>query len=204
MTDDEHLDEQLVLPGQELGVIEEFLPADNCYEDEENGTVVAAALGHLKVEKHQASVAPKRKIFVPKRGSIALGMVAEIRKQTASIEIAHFKVGNVFKDMRTRYVATLHITNISDRYVRSMHDAVRPADWVLCKIIKYNPADGRMDVSLFGSRQLGVIYAACFQCNAEISKVVKRSLVRCSACGTTQSRTLSTDFGELNRYFPPK
>ena len=74
-----------------------------------------------------------------------------------------------------------------------MYDGIRPGDWIIAKIIKVE-FNGNMSVSLYGSRDLGVIYASCFVCAKEVEKVIKRDLLRCTHCGATQSRILSSEF----------
>ena len=182
----------VVIPGEILGVIEEYAPSMNCFEHE--NTIYSTVYGEKVIDKEnkQVSVIPKRQIFTPKRGSIALGFVSEIRRQNAFIEISFFKVGKSFIDVKTKYKANLSITNLSNRYVKYMYDGVRPGDWIIAKIIKVE-FNGNMSVSMYGSRDLGVIYASCFVCGQEISKSIKRDLIRCQHCGTTQSRVLSSE-----------
>ena len=74
-----------------------------------------------------------------------------------------------------------------------MYDGVRPGDWIIAKIIKVE-FNGSISISLYGSRDLGVIYASCFVCAKEVDKVIKRDLLRCNHCGATQSRILSSEF----------
>ena len=183
----------MVCPGDQLGVIEEFTPQNNCFEQE--GVVFATHIGEKTIdkEKHQVAVMTKRRIYIPRRGSIALGYITEVRRQAATVEIAHFKVGKSFKDFKTKYSAQLAVSNLSSRFIKNLYDGVRPGDWIICKVSKLD-FNGNMDVSLYGSREFGVISASCFVCGKEIDRVVKRNLLRCNNCGATQPRVLSSDF----------
>jgi exosome complex RNA-binding protein Csl4 len=190
-------EKDLVCPGDQLGVIEEFTPQNNCFE--QDGAVYSSLLGERVIdkEKHQISIYPTKKIYIPRRGSIALAHVTEIRRQAATVEISHFKVGKSFKDIKTKFTASLSVMNLSSRFVKNLYDGVRTDDWLICKISKIE-INGNIDVSLYGSREFGVIVAACFICGKEIDRVVKRNLLRCNNCGATQPRILSSDF-PLNR-----
>ena len=185
---------EIVIPGDIIGVIEEYTPNKNCYENE-NGDIVSTVYGEKVIDKEklQVSVYPHRRIYTLRRGSIVLGYVTEIRRQNANIEIAHIKIGNSFKELKTTYKASLSITNLSQRYVKHMYDGLRPGDWIIAKIIKID-FSGNINLSLYGSRDLGVIFASCFICGHEVTKVIKRDLLRCNNCGATQSRILSSDF----------
>ena len=140
MTDKKTSDTEttIVIPGEQLGVIEEFTPKTNCYEHD--GLIIAENWGtkHIDHEHHFVSVVPLKKIFIPRHGTIALGYVTEIRKQNASVVLSHFRItakNNTFVSTKTTYPANLHITNISDRYIRNLYDGIRPWDYVFCKIL---------------------------------------------------------------------
>ena len=68
-------DKEVVCPGDQLGVIEEFTPQNNCFEQE--GAVFATHIGEKTIdkEKHQVAVMEKRRIYIPRRGSIELGYI---------------------------------------------------------------------------------------------------------------------------------
>lgn len=186
-------EKNFVCPGDQLGVIEEFTPQYNCFETD--GAVFSSTIGEqaLDKEKHQITVMPKKRIYTPRRGSIALGYISEVRRQSATVDISFFKVGKAFRDFKTKYSASLSVSNLSRRYIKNLYDGVRPGDWIICKIVKLD-FNGNMDVSLYGSREFGVIAASCFICGKEIEWVVKRNLIRCNNCGVTQPRVLSSDF----------
>ena len=192
----------VAIPGDQLGVIEEFAPQKNCYE--RDGIIIAEYWGTKKIdhENHVVSVMPLKKIFMPRHGTIALGYVTEIRKQNASLILSHFRLSpksKKFFPVNSTYPANLHITNISERYIRNLYDGIRPGDYVFCKILSTDP---EIRISIFGERELGVVYAACFACGHEITRTIKRNLLRCGNCGATQSRVLSSEFGKLFHYFP--
>ncbi|OLS19529.1 MAG: Exosome complex component Csl4 [Candidatus Heimdallarchaeota archaeon LC_3] len=187
--------DKIVTPGEVLGVIEEFSPGENCFEID--GQVISETLGKFKQDKdHLVNIIPCKEAFSPKEGAFALGYVTELRKQIANVTLTHFKFGkkNSLQSIKFTIHAIIHISNVSDRFIRAIHDGVRPGDYILCKVISTSP-DYR--VSLFGSRDLGVISATCYSCGQEVNHVLKRNLLRCKNCGATQNRVLSSYFGKL-------
>lgn len=193
----ESINEKIVTPGEFLGVIEEFTPGKNCYEVD--GQLISESWGTVKTtSEHQLKITPVKRIFVPRKGTIALGIVSELRRQSANITLTHFKMGyeRKFQSIKYSIPTMLHISNVSDRYIRAIHDGVRPGDYIICKILSTHP-DNR--VSLFGSHDLGVISAICYSCGQEVNRVVKRNLIRCNNCGATQNRVLSSFFGKLDK-----
>ncbi|MFW9927865.1 MAG: exosome complex RNA-binding protein Csl4 [Candidatus Thorarchaeota archaeon] len=191
--------ENIVIPGEYLGVIEEFdtSTTKNCYE--QDGQIFSESWGIAKIDnKHQLKITPRKRIRNPRPGTIALGIVTEIRKQSASVTLTHFRFEKEksFVSLNDNFSALLHISNLSDRYIRVLYDAVRPADYILCKILATKP---EFRVGLFGSRELGVIYAICYACGKEITRSIKRNLLKCNNCGATQPRVLSSHFGHLEK-----
>jgi exosome complex component CSL4 len=199
MSDNKKSEKELkvVTPGEVLGVIEEFSPGNNCYEID--GQIVSEAWGTVQTtSEHQIKINPLKKVFTPTKGSIALGLVSELRKQSATVTLTHFKMGREtnFRSINYSTNAMLHISNVSDRYIRAIHDGVRPGDYIICKVLSVNPD---LRISLFGSRDLGVISAICYSCGYEVDRIVKRNLIRCNNCGATQNRVLSSFFGKTEQ-----
>jgi exosome complex component CSL4 len=189
--------DKIVIPGEILGVIEEFTLGKNCFEVD--GQIVSESLGTVKTSsEHQIKINPVKKVFVPRKGTIALGVVSELRRQSANVTLTHYKIGDgkYFQSIKYSSSAMLHISNVSDRYLRAIHDGVRPGDHIICKILSTHP-DFR--VGLFGSHDLGVINAICYSCGQEVNRVVKRNLISCNNCGATQNRVLSSFFGKTDK-----
>jgi len=183
-----------------IGVIEEFTPLVHCYE--QNGVVFSDACGKVQIDSlnHQVSVVPLKTISELKRGMLVVGYCAGIRKQAATVSIAAFRQQHLpkFTSAKDAQTASLQISNVSSQFLRSLHDGIRPGDYLLARI---NTTAPEIAITMVG-RGLGVIYAACFRCGKEVTKVVKRNLIQCDNCGTTQSRALSNDFGRFDVFFP--
>jgi len=88
---------QFVVPGDRLGVIEEFVPGPGTYE--ENGTIYSFATGRALVDvlNKQVSVFPKTRFLpVPKVGSIVIGQVRDAQSKIAVVRIS-CKPGDILR-----------------------------------------------------------------------------------------------------------
>ncbi len=177
----------IVSPGDWLGVIEEFIPSDGTYEDED-GSIYASTGGTVAIDEHRIAVHSDRDLELPVRGIKGIGRVSSVKKQIASIDL--FKIGN--RVINIPISAVLHISNSSHSYVRSMFDVVRPGDWIYCVIIKSGVPT---NISTVG-REYGVIKGLCNYCGQELGHF-KASLLRCTNCEEVQPRVIARDFGVL-------
>ena len=112
---------QLVVPGEKLGVVEEFSPGDGAYE--ENGTIYAQLIGYTLVDlsKKVVSVHPKVRIpIVPTEGATVLGVVASAQGRFATVNIVKIED----RVMQRPFVGVLHISSSSPRYEKDMVDVL--------------------------------------------------------------------------------
>ena len=123
---------QLVVPGERLGVIEEFIPDIGTYV--KDGTIYSRVIGralvdlvHKRVSVHQLAHGAK----IPKVGSTVLGQVSHAQNETAGIrifEVDSERASGVFS-------STLHVSDVRLRFVNSMFDVCKPGDIVRAKVI---------------------------------------------------------------------
>ena len=100
---------KFVLPGERLGVIEEFIPDPGTYVKE--GTIYSKVIGRalLDLPNKRVSVYPLvHGAIVPKIGSIVLGQVSNVQTENASLRI--FKIGN--KQLSGFFTGILHILSL--------------------------------------------------------------------------------------------
>lgn len=177
----------IVTPGDWLGVIEEFIPSEGTYEDE-NGAIYSATGGTVAIDEHRIAVRSARDLEMPARGVKAIGQVSYVKKQIASIEL--IKIGN--RVLNIPISAILHISNSSHSYVRSMFDVARPGDWVYCVIIKPGVPTHVSTVS----REYGILKGLCNYCGHELGRF-KPGLLQCKNCGEIQPRVVAQGFDTL-------
>ena len=177
--------DNLVLPGDKIAVIEEFLPDETCYEQE--GGIYSKVLGQVVTDpkKHKISVIPRKSHRLIRNGDIGLGRVEFMKKQIASVNIYHLNQEDVLIPIN----AVLHISEASQRFVKNMYEVARPGDWLKFRIIR---AIKPVYISLIGEG-LGVIFSFCVQCGHEL-EYKRRNLLECPNCELIQPRITSKHF----------
>jgi exosome complex component CSL4 len=179
---------QIVVPGDRLGVIEEFTPGPGTYEQE--GTIYSAATGQALMDllNKQVSVYPKAHVTnVPHVGSSVIGQVAEVQSKQATIRI--FQVDD--RLLTGFFSGLLHIGDVSQRYVESMYDVCKAGDLVRARVISEK---NRVIHLTTNDKDLGVIYAFCSHCGHSLDQ--KRFIMRCPECGNSERRKTSADYGK--------
>jgi len=183
-----HKSGQLVVPGDRLGVIEEFEPGPGTYVEE--GTIYSLTTGRalMDIINKKVSVYPGIKASsVPRVGSTVLGQVSEVQSKQAVIRI--FQVGNHV--LSGFFSGLLHISDVSPRYVESMYDACKAGDIVRAKVISDKNRVFHLSTN---EKDLGVVYAFCSRCGYMLS--FRRLRMRCPECGNTERRKPAQDYGK--------
>jgi len=178
---------QFVVPGEKLGVIEEFIPNSGTYV--KDGIIYSTSVGYVLIDfaNKKISVYPTaRNMNVPKIGSIVIGRVTSIQSSYATVQIV--KAGRKF--LSGHFTGIIHISDVSQRYLDSMYDAFRIGDIVRAKVI----SDKNKTFHLATREDnLGVLYAFCSQCGGVL---VKRRNLKCTVCGNIEKRKTASDFGK--------
>jgi len=178
---------QFVVPGQKLGVIEEFIPNSGTYV--KDGCIYSANVGYVLIDfaNKKVSVYPvARNTNVPKVGSIVIGWVTGVQNSHTTIQI--IKVGRKF--LSGHFTGILHISDVSHRYLDNMHDAFKIGDLVRAKVISNKNKTFHLTTK---DENLGVLYAFCSQCGGIL---IKRRNLRCAICGNIEKRKVTSDFGK--------
>ncbi len=179
---------QIVVPGDRLGVIEEFSPGPGTYESE--GTIYSAATGRALMDllNKQVSVYPKAHVTnVPHVGSVVLGQVSDVQSKQANMRI--FQVGD--RPLTGLFSGPLHIGDVSPRYVESMYEACRAGDIVRARVISEKNRTFHLTTN---EKHLGVVYAFCSRCGHSLMQ--RRFVMRCPECGNTERRKTAADYGK--------
>jgi len=179
---------QFVVPGDRLGVIEEFVPGPGTYV--ENGTIYSLATGRALVDvlNKQVSVFSKtRFLAVPKVGSIVIGQVRDAQSKIAVVRI--FQVGKHL--LSGFFTGILHVSDVSLRYVETMYDACKPGDIIRAKVVSDKNRTFHLSTK---EPNLGVIYAFCSRCGNALT--FRRVQMRCLKCGKIEKRKATQDYGK--------
>jgi exosome complex component CSL4 len=178
---------QFVLPGERLGVIEEFIPDAGTYI--KDGVIYSKVVGRASVDFLNKRVSVYSLVHgtrVPKIGSIVLGQVSNAQTQNAGVRI--FKIGK--KQLSGFFTGILHISDVQLRYVESMFDVCKPGDIIRTKVISEKNNVYHLSTK---DRDLGVVYAFCSQCGHMLE--LRRQGMYCPRCGKTEKRKTALDYG---------
>lgn len=179
-----------VTPGDEICVIEEFMAGHGAYEDDK-GWVRSSYIGVTVADMLARTVAVKPYVRVPelpRKGEYVYGVVVHVKDEYAVVRIISSATGKRFRDY---YTGIIHISQASDRFVRSLFDAVREGD-----IVKARALTTRIPVNLsIREPRTGVVAAFCSRCGA-LLKYRGGKLV-CPECGNVEKRSVSAEYGVL-------
>jgi exosome complex component CSL4 len=180
---------QQVLPGDRLGVVEEFLPGVGTYEEE--GTIYANFTGtaNIDLRNKRVTVVPLTRVpELPKEGATVLASVTHTQEKIASVSI--WKING--KLVQNPFTAVLNISSSSPRYERNMSDVCKAGDILLARVIDMA---NRIPQLTTAGRGLGVVKAFCSKCGAVLEFTSRR--LQCPSCGNTERRRLAEDYGKI-------
>jgi exosome complex component CSL4 len=178
----------LVLPGERLGVIEEFIPDSGTYS--KDGIIYSKIVGCALMDmlNRKVSVYPLvEEASVPKVGTKIVGQVGNAQSDNVLVRI--FKVGP--KKISGVFSGILHISDVNDRYVESMNEAARPGDVIRAKVISEKNQIYHLSTV---ENDLGVLYGFCSRCGNLLEQ--KRQEMRCTKCGNIEQRKTALDYGK--------
>jgi len=180
----------LVLPGERLGVIEEFIPDSGTYV--EDGVIYSKIVGRALMDllSKRVSVYPLISgATVPKVTSTVVGQVGNAQSDNVLVRI--FKIGP--KKLSGVFTGILHISDVQERYVKSMNDVCKPGDIIRTKVISDKNQIYHLSTK---DKGLGVLYAFCSCCSNLLES--KRHEMRCLKCGNVERRKIALDYGKVD------
>ena len=175
------MNEKQKIPGEEIAQIEEYLPGDNTYEDDDVIRATTVGNVHLDSSERLASVDRQKQITVPNVGDIIIGVVEANLPSMIAIMIKYVNGKKVVADLECVCVT---------RHIRKKNIALAK-DVVKAEIISH--INGTIHASI-DSQELGVLFTKCRKCFGTVVKM--RDAVKCKDCGWIDDRKLSLDFGK--------
>lgn len=164
------------VPGQPVGVIEEFIPGEGLVEDH-NGYIYTVGIGEvvLDMEARTAKLKPLKTPPIPKIGDTVVVIVLDHNKDHATVKV----IGIEQPNGSINYVELDGLLLLKSR----KHQLpVRNYDVIRAKVT----ADTIPLVLEMNDKKLGLIYALCPQCPGEL--VIKGKKIVCSQCGFVDER----------------
>ena len=178
----------LVMPGERLGVIEEFIPDSGTYV--KDGVIYSKIIGRslLDLQNRRVSVYPVTEgAVVPKVGTIVIGQIGNAQCDNVLVKI--FRIGK--KKLTGNFGGILHVSDVSDRYVDSMSDVCKPGDIVRAKVISEK---NKMFHLSTNDKNLGIVHAFCSRDAALLEQ--ERYDLKCPKCGNVERRKIAPDYGK--------
>jgi exosome complex component CSL4 len=178
----------LVLPGERLGVIEEFIPDSGTYV--KDGVIYSKIIGRSLMDllNKRVSVYPViNGVVVPKVGSIITGQIGNAQSDNVLVKI--FKVGD--KEISGNFGGILHVSDVSDRYVTAMSDVCKPGDIVRAKVISSKNQIHHLSTN---DKNLGILYAFCSRDGTLLEQ--QHYDLKCPKCGNIERRKMAPDYGK--------
>jgi len=184
---------EIVITGQYLGVVEEYLPdKQSTYVRE--GQIYATKTGIVHIDKNRRAIEikslqeGKRKTI--EIGDIIIGTVRFLRLYSVGISFA--AINNKIQ-FNNSYLGNIHVSHISKRFIEKISDAFQITDIVRAKVIRQE--ENEYSLSTVG-KDFGVIHADCGICGTVLEKIGQDKL-RCSRCGNVENRKLASDYGHV-------
>ncbi len=178
----------LVLPGERLGVIEEFIPDSGTYV--KDGVIFSKIVGRslVDLQNRRVSVYPVvNGAVVPKVSTVVIGQVGNAQSDNVLVKI--FKIGK--KNLSGEFGGILHISDVSDRYVNAMNDVCKPGDIIRAKVISDKNRIYHLSTN---DKALGVLYGFCSRCGNLLEP--QRYELQCPKCGNVERRKMAQDYGK--------
>jgi len=176
----------LVVPGERLGVIEEFTPGPGTYTEQGvvHSKIVGCAL--LDMLNKKVSVYPLARVAsVPRMGSIVTGQVSDMQSKRATLRI--FKIGE--KNLTGFFSGILHVSEASPRYVETMFDVCKTGDIMRAKVVSEKNRTYHLSTA---DSDLGVMLAFCSACG-HVLTLAKQNM-QCGKCGKIEMRKAASDY----------
>ena len=169
------------IPGEKIASIEEYLPGENTFEDDD--VIRATTVGDIKLDSSErlASINRHKQITVPQVGDIVIGVVEANLPSMIAIMIKFVNGKKVNSDLECICVT---------RHIRKKNIALAQ-DVVKAEIISH--INGTIHATI-DSQELGVLFTKCRKCHGTVVKM--RDAVKCKDCGWIDDRKLSTEFGK--------
>ena len=180
--------QDLVTPGDRLGVIEEFQAGRGTYT--EKGVIYSRTLGKVVIDlkRKRISVQPKTRVPpIPRKGSIIIGEVQQVQDKMATVKVLSINC----EKLNRPYTAIIHVSYAVRGFLKSLHDAFRPGDLIKASIIGVENLPYQLTTA---SRNLGVIKAYCTRCGGSLTYRKNRKILECEKCGKTERRKVSEEY----------
>ena len=187
-------EEKIVMPGDKLGIIEQYVPGEGTYDDE--GEIKSSVLGNVKINQKKRIISVDSKFGKPallKKGDIVYGQITDIKPQRANVNIDCIKDNP--RPLALPYMGAIHISQAKKDYLEKLSDAFRIGDIVQAKVVKIT--GDNVDLSTV-DKDCGVLKAMCTRCRDYMHTTNKNNEVQCNTCNRKEKREVSINYVNEN------
>ena len=180
---------KVVVPGDEVGTSEEYIPGEGTYE--ENGKILSSQVGVVRYNDDEMIVEtkPLNPVVEVERGDIVLATVTMVRDTMVVVDIK--KVEGKDRAIAGDTSGTIHVSKASQAYVKDLKKEFKIGDYVRAKVMQAKPS-----IQLTtGYPEYGVVKALCSKCRGPM--VRKGTMVYCPNCERTETRKISSMYGKI-------
>ena len=146
---------KFVVPGENIGVIEEFTPGAGTYT--EDGKIHSKITGRTLLDflNRKVSIYPlAHPALTPHLGNVVVGEVRNVQSKVAMVRI--FKINKSF--LQGHFSGVLHVSDSRIGFVESMFEVCRTGEILRAKIVSLKNVVNHLSTA---EKNLGVLYAFC-------------------------------------------
>lgn len=189
MKTDTETKKEFVIPGDYIGVAEEFLPGEGAYE--ENGKIYATLVGDLDLDmsRRSASVISKTNVLPKiKEGDIVYGEIVSVKPQMVYVDLLALE-GYSDKKISANTKARIYVSQTDKKYVKTISTEFRNGDVVRARVVDTQGDSIRLSTA---EDSLGVIRAVCGVCKKTLG--IKDGKLECNYCNSKETRKTANDY----------
>jgi len=90
------------------------------------------------------------------------------------------------------FFGPIHVSNVSERFVKRVSDAFKPGDLIYASVI--STVNKTFHLSTEG-REFGVVHALCSHCGHPLAAI--NGSLRCPLCERTEQRKIASSYGKI-------
>ncbi len=169
----------VVLPGDEIGVIEEYIAGE--YVDEtRDGRLIAQVLGRIIRDNvnHIISVKPLKRARLPRQNDVVYGVIVALPNDRVAVtKILAIYANGGLEPVKGELTGLIPISQIANMRLNGVSEMLGIGDIVRAKVISRGPPF----VLTVRDSQLGVVFSRCPMCNQPLKWKGVDSL-KCPSC----------------------
>jgi len=175
------LSDNKTIPGDKIGIIEEFESGKNTFEDGHN--VRATVIGTVEIDK-KSRIAQVQNIptsGIPEVDDVVIGTVAAVMSSMIAVSIDY--VNNIRTKSNVECIC-------QTRHFRRKNIAL-VNDIVVLRITAHK--NGTIHASI-DEPEFGILFTKCKKCGGKV--IPMRDAIKCTECNWIDERKLSNNFGK--------